>query len=52
MNKADNYRQVLKALTDWEPYLLQKSGLPGPRGILELAQAVPMKAIGKCSTIS
>ncbi len=40
MNKADSYRQVLKTLADWEPYLLQESGLPGPRGNLELAQVV------------
>ena len=40
MNKADNYRQVLKTLANWEPYLLQESGLPGPRGNLELAQVV------------
>jgi hypothetical protein len=40
MNKADSYRQVLKTLPDWETYLLQESGLPGPRGNLELAQAV------------
>jgi len=40
MNKADSYRQVLKTLTDWEAYLLQESGLPGPRGNLELAQVV------------
>jgi hypothetical protein len=40
MNKADTYRQILKALQDWEPYLLQESGLPGPRGNLELAQVV------------
>ena len=40
MNKAENYRQVLKTLTEWEPYLLQESGLPGPRGNLELAQVV------------
>jgi hypothetical protein len=40
MNKAETYRQVLKTLPDWEPYLLQESGLPGPRGNLELAQAV------------
>ena len=40
MNKADSYRQVLKTLTDWEPYLLKESGLPGPRGNLELAQVV------------
>ena len=40
MNKADTYRQTLNRLPDWEPYLLQESGLPGPRGNLELAQVV------------
>jgi hypothetical protein len=40
MNKTDTYQEKLRALTDWEPYLLQESGLPGPRGNLELAQAV------------
>jgi HEAT repeat protein len=40
MTKIETYRQVLKTLADWEPYLLQESGLPGPRGNLELAQVV------------
>jgi hypothetical protein len=40
MGKADVYCEVLKTLKDWEPYLLQESGLPGPRGNLELAQVV------------
>jgi len=40
MSNADSYRQVLKTLTDWEPFLLKESGLPGPRGNLELAQVV------------
>lgn len=40
MPKADVYRQALKSLQDWEPYLLRESGLPGPRGNLELAQLV------------
>jgi hypothetical protein len=40
MTKSDTYRQMLKTLPDWEPYLLQESGLPGPRGNLELAQVV------------
>jgi hypothetical protein len=40
MTKTDAYRQTLQGLADWEPYLLQESGLPGPRGNLELAQAV------------
>ncbi|MFN2111318.1 MAG: hypothetical protein ACK2UI_16805 [Anaerolineae bacterium] len=40
MNKADTYRETLRGLDNWEPFLLKESGLPGPRGNLELAQAV------------
>ena len=40
MNKSETYRQTLASLPDWEAYLLQESGLPGPRGNLELAQVV------------
>ena len=40
MNKSDLYRQNLRTRLDWEPYLLQESGLPGPRGNIELAQVV------------
>jgi hypothetical protein len=40
MSKIDQYRQTLRSLDDWEPYLLAESGLPGPRGNIELAQAV------------
>lgn len=40
MSKIDEYRQKLKELKDWIPYLRKNSGLPGPRGNLELAQAV------------
>lgn len=40
MTKIDAYREILKSLDDWLPYLLQESGLPGPRGNLELAHAV------------
>jgi hypothetical protein len=40
MSKRDDYRQTLHSLDDWEPYLLAESGLPGPRGNIELAQAV------------
>jgi hypothetical protein len=40
MTKADDYRQALKGLDDWVPFLLQESGLPGPRGNLELAHVV------------
>ena len=40
MSKITTYRETLKSLDDWTPYLLQESGLPGPRGNLELAHAV------------
>ena len=39
MSKIDEYRQALRLLDNWEPFLLEHSGLPGPRGNLELAQA-------------
>lgn len=38
-SKIDAYRQILCTLDDWEPYLREHSGLPGPRGNLELVQA-------------
>lgn len=40
MGKKDDYIKRLLSLDDWDEYLLQESGLPGPRGNLELAQAV------------
>ena len=40
MRKVETYRQQLRRLTDWEPFLLKEFGLPGPRGNVELAQAV------------
>ena len=42
MTSIATYRVALAALpaADWEPYLLAHSNLPGPRGNLELAQAV------------
>jgi hypothetical protein len=39
MRKIEMYRELLRNLTDWEPYLLSQSGLPGPRSNLELAEA-------------
>lgn len=39
MSKIDEYRIALKSMPDPEVYLLANSGLPGPRGNLELAQA-------------
>ena len=40
MTRIAEYRATLKSLAEWEPFLLANSGLPGPRGNLELAQAV------------
>jgi hypothetical protein len=40
MSKLEDYRQTLKKLDDWIPFLRENSGLPGPRGNLELAHAV------------
>src|SRR5574341_1106006 len=40
MTKLDHYRQTLRTLADWDSFLMAESGLPGPRGNLELAQAV------------
>jgi hypothetical protein len=40
MTRTAEYRATLKGLADWAPFLLANSGLPGPRGNLELAQAV------------
>jgi hypothetical protein len=39
MSKVDEYRQILERLDDWDDYLRAESGLPGPRGNLELAHA-------------
>jgi hypothetical protein len=40
LNKVDTYRERLRRLDDWEPYLRAESGLPGPRGNIELGRAV------------
>jgi len=40
VSKTDDYRQTLKGLDDWIPFLRKNSGLPGPRGNLELAHVV------------
>ena len=39
MSKVDDYRETLGKLEDWDDYLRAESGLPGPRGNLELAHA-------------
>ncbi len=40
MTKFEEYRRKLQTLENWAPYLRRESGVPGPRGNLELAQAV------------
>jgi len=40
MTKAEVYRAALKTCADWDAYLMHESGLPGPRGNLELAHVV------------
>jgi hypothetical protein len=37
--KVSFYVEELKSQKDWDKYLMKESGLPGPRGNLELAQA-------------
>lgn len=39
MGKVEFYRQALRETADWDAYLLRESGLPGPRGNIELARA-------------
>jgi len=48
MEKVDTYRQKPRQLKDWTPYLLAESGLLGPRGNLELAQAVYEEGDAAC----
>ena len=42
--KIEQYIAALNSSADWIPYLRSNSGLPGPRGNLELAQAVACNA--------
>jgi hypothetical protein len=39
MGKREEYAERLRSVQDWEAFLKRNSGLPGPRGNLELAQA-------------
>ncbi|MCC6148580.1 MAG: hypothetical protein IT308_13555 [Anaerolineaceae bacterium] len=43
MKKVDLYRAKLRSLNFWDDYLLSESGLPGPRGNLELAKAAALE---------
>lgn len=40
MKKVQAYIEKLKEIENWDEYLMEESGLPGPRGNLELIQAV------------
>src|SRR5256886_3718421 len=42
--RLEGYRNELRGLKDWEPYLRKHSGLPGPRANLELVAAVAEEA--------
>jgi hypothetical protein len=42
--RVERYREELRGLTSWEPYLRKHSGLPGPRANLELVAAVAEEA--------
>ena len=43
MSKVTRYQEDLRSLIRWDEYLLEHSGLPGPRGNIELAQAVALE---------
>ena len=47
MSKVEEYRRTLQSLEDWVPFLMKNSGLPGPRGNLELAYAVAKEGDSK-----
>jgi hypothetical protein len=44
VTKVDEHRAILVGLDDWIPYLDANSGLPGPRGNLELVAACAEEA--------
>ena len=44
MSKVEQYRARLRALDEWEAFLLAESGLPGPRANLELVKAAGEEA--------
>lgn len=44
MTKVERYRDALRTLDDWEPFLAAESRLPGPRANLELMQAAGEEA--------
>jgi hypothetical protein len=52
MTSTDRHRAALQALADWMPYLDANSGLPGPRGNLELVAACAEEAdVGRAEAL-
>jgi HEAT repeat protein len=47
MSKVEEYRDALRKLDDWDSFLLAESGLPGPRGNIELGRAVAEEGGGE-----
>lgn len=43
MSRREEYRAALRACTDWDDLLQERSGLPGPRANLELAHAAALE---------
>lgn len=41
--KTEEYRAQLRQLKEWKEFLMHHSGLPGPRGNLQLAEAVALE---------
>ena len=46
MSKIGDCRRELRARTDWESFLNERSGLPGPRANLSLAWAAAVDGFG------
>ena len=44
MGRVDEYREALRACRDWDSFLQEHSGLPGPRGNIELGRAAAEEA--------
>jgi len=44
VSSVSDYRLALRGLSNWDPYLLEHSALPGPRGNIELGLAAAEEA--------
>jgi hypothetical protein len=43
VSKIEEYRTVLKEITNWDDFLLENSGLPGRKVKIELARAAVLE---------